>query len=108
MLGRRVTFRGEIIEVVPNARITSRASVEDRAVMERRYLFTALNGATQVEFQMDVEAQGAFKLGTMTFERILLREVYQSLGHLKDVMEAHEHLFGALNVLPPHEFEKNR
>jgi hypothetical protein len=106
ILGRRVELVGQITEHVPNARLAFRGDVPGHATLERRWVFEA-DGAdsASVTCEIQLDTGGAFKLATLTFERVLKRDVESSLGHLKDVMEAHQHLHEATALMPHHAVE---
>lgn len=103
ILGRRVEIAGEITENVLNSCLCSRGTGPGDVTFERRWRFEPLDASsTRVTYEVALDTKDAFRLATLTFERVLKRDVESSLGHLKDELEAHEHLHKALSRLPHH------
>jgi len=86
-LGRRIESENEITEFEPNKKFASK-SKSGPFPMEASMTFEPIEGGTRVNFTIEAEPSGFFKLAEPLIVSIAKRQFQSDLDNAKDLMEA--------------------
>jgi len=105
-LGRRVETHFHEREHEPNKWIRRRGQsgpgMPIKYTTEQLITFEPVEGGTRVTISAEVDGKGAFKMALPTIAKVTKHEMETHLGHLKELVEAHDDLHEVLSQLPEH------
>jgi carbon monoxide dehydrogenase subunit G len=87
MLGRRLEATVELQEYVPNQKSRFK-TVEGPMPVEATLTFEPVEGGTRVNYTVEGEMRGVFKLTDAIFARMVQRQIETDFSNLKDLLEA--------------------
>jgi len=87
VLGRRVETEYEVTELEPGRKIAFK-SIHGTFPINGAYAFTPAGDATDVNFKIEGESSGFFKLADPLLNRLLQRQWDTNLANIKDVLES--------------------
>ena len=86
-LGRRMESTYEITEYEPNRKLGFKTT-SGPIPMEGGYTLESAGGGTKLDFRIQGDADGFFKLAEPLLVRMVKRQVESDFGNLKDLLEA--------------------
>ena len=86
-MGRRMETTYEITEYEPNKRFGFKV-ISGPVPMEGVYAFESVEGGTKLDFTVEGDAGGFFRLAEPILARMVKRQVETDFSNLKDLLEA--------------------
>ena len=87
LLGRRIETESEVTEFEPNRKFAAK-SKSGPFPFQASMAFEPIEGGTQLNFTIEAEPGGFFKLAEPLIVRMAKRQFQSDLDNLKDLMEA--------------------
>ena len=87
MLGQRLEGTVEVTEYVPKER-RSFKTTEGPISAEAAFTFEPVEGGTRVNYTIEGETRGIFKLADAVLSRMIQRQVETDFSNLRDLLEA--------------------
>ena len=86
-LGRRIESTFEITEYEDNSKLSFKV-VSGPIPMEGRYTFNSAGVGTKIDFRIQGEPGGLFRLAEALLGRMVKRQIEADMSNLKDLLEA--------------------